>query len=112
MPNPRIDLHICYGIYGHKSQIISLGISEALMHELSEGVELSRNPMSLLLASPGVFGGHGDAVTIRQRKFEMRREIAEMIAAAMVPALLQAFGVNDRMDGYRIDEHIDKPRHA
>jgi hypothetical protein len=43
-------------------------------------------------------------VTIRRRKFEMRRELAEEIAASIVPALLRAFGVNDRVDGYRVDE--------
>lgn len=45
-----------------------------------------------------------DAVTVRKRKFKMRRDIATEIAAAMVPALLEAFGVNDELDGYRIND--------
>jgi hypothetical protein len=104
MGHPRIDLRVSYGAYGQESKTVSLEISEGLMRELSESVELSDEPMSLLLASPGAFGGHGDAVSIRRRKFEMRRELAEEIAASMVPALLRAFGVNDRVDGYRVDE--------
>jgi hypothetical protein len=104
MGHPRIDLTVSYVAYGQESKTVSLEISEDLMRELSESVELSDEPMSLLLASPGAFGGHGDAVTIRRRKFEMRRELAEEIAASMVPALLRAFGVNDRVDGYRVDE--------
>ena len=103
-PNPRIDLTISYGAYIQKSQTFSLEISEGLMRELAEGVELSDEPISAFLASPGVLGGHDDAVTIRQRKFKMRRDVAEQIAASMVPALLRAFGVNDRMDGYRVDD--------
>jgi hypothetical protein len=104
MSHPRIDLTVSYGAYGQESKTVSLEISQDLMHELSESVELSDEPMSLFLASPGAFGGHGDAVTFRRRKFKMRRELAEEIAASMVPALLRAFGANDQVDGYRVDE--------
>jgi hypothetical protein len=103
-PQPRIDLTIRYGAYGQKSQTVSLSISESLMHELMEPVELSDEPISLFLATPGVFGGRGDAATIRERTFKMRRELAEEIAASMVPALLRAFGINDQRDGYKMDE--------
>lgn len=101
---PTIELVVRYGAYGEKLARAMLPIDEMLMRELMEGVERSDDSFSLLLASPGLMGGYGDAVTIRRRKFEMRRDFAESIARSMVPALLKAFGVNDVTDGYTQDE--------
>jgi hypothetical protein len=99
-----VELTIRYGDYGSERKTIAVSISDNLARELMGAIELSDEPLSLLLASPGVFGGKGDAVTIRRRTFKMRREIAREIADAMVPELMKAFGVNDELDGYRICE--------
>lgn len=101
---PRVDLTIRYGEWGEQSKTVVVPVSKMLMKELIEKVELSNEPFSLMIASPCMFGGRGDAVTIRRKTFEMRREIAEQIAKAMVPALLRAFGVNDELDGYRVSD--------
>jgi hypothetical protein len=94
-----VELTVRYGEYGQQQKTIALPISEDLTRELMEGVELSDEPFSLILASPAVFGGHEDAVTLRKRTFKMRKEIAQAIANAMVPELLKAFGVNDELEG-------------
>jgi hypothetical protein len=106
----RVELTIRYGAYGEKSKTVAVPVSEELTRDLMEGVELSDEPFSLFVASPGVFGGRGDAVTIRRRTFKMRREVAKEIAAAMVPELLRAFGVNDQLDGYKVDELSEDER--
>jgi hypothetical protein len=101
---PWISLTIHYGDYGEQHKTAQVGISETLRRELMEPVELSDSPFSLYMASPGVFGGNGDAITIRRRAFKMRRAVAKGIADAMVPALLEVFGVNDVRDGYRVSD--------
>ena len=103
MNKAQVELTIRYGPFGHETKTVAVWIDEDLTRELMGGVELSDEPFSILLASPGAFGGKGSAVTIRQRAFTMRRRVAEDIARAMVPALLQAFGVNDELDGYKVD---------
>ena len=97
-----VELTVRYGYYSEQSKTVALPISEDLTRELMTGVELSDEPFSLMLASPGMFGGKGNAVTIRERTFKMRREIAEDIAKLLAKELLKAFGVNDELDGYRV----------
>ena len=99
-----VALTVRYGFYGEESKTVVLPLPDMLMRELMGTVELSDEPLSVLLASPAVFGGKGDAVTIRRKAFEMRRRTAEQIARAMVPELMKAFGVNDELDGYRVSE--------
>jgi hypothetical protein len=96
-----VRLTVCYGTFGEQSKTVGVPISERIARELMGTVELSNDPFSLMIASPGMMGGKGDAVTIRRKAFQMRREVAEQIASAMVPALMEAFGVNDEVDGYR-----------
>ena len=103
-----VELTIRYGEYGENRKTVVLPISEGIIRELMGGVELSDEPFSLLVASPGVFGGKGNALTIRKKTFSMRRDIAEKISRAMVPALMEAFGVNDEIDGYKRHERGDK----
>lgn len=105
-----VELTIRYGDFGCKSKTVAVQIGDNLTRELLGGVELSDDPFSLFIASPGVFGGRGDAVTMRKRAFQMRREVAQEIAKAMVPELLRAFGVNDKLDGYRIEELSEEER--
>lgn len=105
-----VTLTISYGEYRQESKAIALPISDDLARELMERVELSDDPFSILLASPGMYGGKGDAVTIRRKKFKMRREVAEEIARAMVPAMMQAFGVNDELDGYSVERMSPEER--
>ena len=99
----RIELTIRYGCYGEKSKTVIVPISEHLRGELMEPVELSDDPFSLLIASPGLRGGYGDAVTIRKKKFKMRHDIAQSIAQYLVPELIKAFGANDKMNGYNME---------
>ena len=107
---PKIELTIRYGHWGEQQKSVAVPIDESLMRELMGKVELSSEPLSLMLASPGMFGGKGDAVTVRRRTFQMRRDMAEQIAQAMVPALLKAFGVNDELDGYRVSGMSEEER--
>lgn len=105
-----VTLTLRYDEYGEQAKSVAVPISESLTRELLHGVELSDKPLTLLLTSPGMFGGHGDAVTIRRRTFKMRREVAEAIARAMVPELLKAFGANDEIDGYKLSELSEEER--
>jgi len=98
-----VELTIRYGTYGEQQKTVAVPISEYLAQELMGKVELSNDPFSVLLASPGAFGGKGNAITMRHKTFAMRRDVAKQIANAMVPELLKAFGVNDELDGYRVD---------
>jgi hypothetical protein len=102
MTRASVELTVRHGAYGENIQTVAIPISEDLTRELMGRVELSDEPLSVLLASPGLYGGRGDAATIRRKAFKMRRQMAEEIARAMVPALLDAFGVNDELDGYRV----------
>ena len=110
MSHAGVSLTIRYGSYGEQSKTVAIPISEMLMRELMERVELSNEPFSLMIASPCMFGGGEDAVTIRRKTFAMRREIAEQIAHSMVPALLDAFGVNDELNGYRVSDMSQEER--
>lgn len=105
-----VELTIRFGAHGEHQKTVAVPISEYLTQELMGRVELSDEPFSLLLASPGMFGGNGDAVTVRRKAFQMRRAVAEDIAAAMVPELCRAFGVNDELDGYRVDDMSEQER--
>jgi hypothetical protein len=102
----RVELTIVYGRYGDKRKTIFVPVSDELMRELTEGVELSNDPFSLALASPGMWGGRGNAVTTRLQTFEARREIATEIAGKLVSVLIEAFGVNDKRDGYDVENDI------
>lgn len=99
-----VQLTIRYGEFGEHQKSVVVPISNMLMRELMGKLELSNEPFSLMIASPGMYGGKGDAVTIRRKTFEMRRSVAEQIARAMVPELMKAFGVNDELDGYRVTD--------
>lgn len=99
---PSIELTIRYGTYGEQQKTVAIPIDEYLMRELMGRVELSDEPFSLMLASPGLFGGKGDAVTMRRKTFTMRRDVAQQISKAMASELVKAFGVNDELDGYRV----------
>jgi hypothetical protein len=105
-----VELTIRYGAYGQQAKTVAVPISEGLTRDLLGGVELSDEPFSLLLASPGAWGGKGGAVTFRRRAFKMRRDVANEIARAMVPELLKAFGVNDKLDGYKVDDMSEEER--
>ena len=110
MNGAKVSLTIRYGWHSENEKTVALPISADLARELMGRVELGDKPFSVLLASPGMFGGKGDAVTIRRKTFKMRRAVAEEIARAMVPALLEAFGVNDELDGYRVSGMSEEER--
>lgn len=80
--------------------VIAIPVSDRVLRELSEQLELSDDGFSVMLASPGMLGGHGDSVTIRKRVFKMREDFAKEIAATLVMALTEYFGRNDVTNGY------------
>lgn len=106
----QVELTIRYGALGEQMRTVAIPLSEDLTRELMGRVELSDEPFSLMVSSPGMYGGKGDAVTIRRKAFEMRRAVAEDIARAMVPELMKAFGCNDELDGYRVDGMSEEER--
>jgi len=79
---------------------VPVDVSAQLLRELSEPVELSDAPFALLLASPGMWGGRGDAITVRKKAFAMRKDTASEISDKIVNALVKFFGRNDKTDGY------------
>jgi hypothetical protein len=108
--NALVTLTIRYGTYGHESKSIAVPIDATISRKLLGTVELSDAPFSLMLASPSMYGGKENAVTVRRKTFEMRRDVAEQIARAMVPAMLEAFGVNDELDGHRVSDMSESER--
>jgi hypothetical protein len=107
---PGIELVVRLGRYGERVETIALDLGDSVVRELSEPMELSDDPMSVLLASPGMFGGKGDAVTVRKRAFAMRRDTAKLITAAIEDALFKAFGANDQVNGYRREDWSERDR--
>ena len=107
---PSIELTIRHGQFGEKQKTVALRIDEDLMRDLMGHVELSDEPFSLMLASPGMFGGKGDAVTMRRAKFKLRQDVAQKIAKDMVRAMVEAFGANDELDGYRVADLSEEER--
>lgn len=97
---PSIELTIRYGQFGEKAKTVALQIGEDLMRELMEPVERSDDAFSLFVSSRR----GRDAVAHRKKTLHMRKALAEQIARQMVPAIVEAFSVNDQLDGYRIDE--------
>ena len=102
-----VELTIRFGRYGEQSKTVAVPIGDDLTRELMGGIELSEDPSTRLLH--GMSGG-GDCVTIKRKTFKMRRSIADAIARAMAPELCRAFGVNDKLDGYKLDELSDEER--
>lgn len=105
-----VELTIRYGAFGEKQKTVGIPIDPSLTRELMGSVERSDDPYSLFFASPGLMGGKGNAITMRQQAFKLRRAVANEIARAMVPALLEAFGVNDKLDGYRLEDMSPEER--
>lgn len=101
MNNAQIELTLRLGMFGENVQRVALNISPDLARDLTEPVELSDEPLSLLLASPGMFGGRGNAVEMRQRKFKLRRVAARDIAREIERELIRMFGHEDERDGYK-----------
>jgi hypothetical protein len=100
MKGPGMSLTVRLGRFGERVETVELDLGEGLMRELTEPVELSDDAFSLLLASPGLYGGYGNAVEIRQRTFKMRDWVAREIAKQVTTKLVELFGTNDKMDGY------------
>lgn len=101
----RVELTLRMGRFGERVETVVVPINEMLAYELTEPVELSDEPLSIALASPGLFGGYGDAVTIRKRKFQLREDAAKGLARDLVKELVKLFGTNDETDGYRKRDH-------
>src|SRR5712671_1425243 len=96
MAETSIVVTVRSGLYGQDMKSFAIPISEHLMRELHEPVELSNEPFSLMLASFKTIS----AVEIREQKFQMRRETARKIARMIEDMLVEEFGSNDQTDGY------------
>lgn len=68
--------------------------------EATSPVELSHDPLSMLLASPGMHGGCGNAYTVRKKAFTIRKVLAYDIARALTKVLTDEFGARDEVDGW------------
>lgn len=110
MNEAQVKLTLRIGQYGERVQSVAVPISEDLAHQLLEPVELSDDPVSILLASPGMFGGKGDAVTIRRKKFMLRKEVARALADQITRELLKMFGDRDELDGYEVGDMSPEER--
>lgn len=103
MNKTTVELTIRYGNFQRQSKTVALDLSESISREILGGVERSNEPLSMFLASPGVYGGKGSSVSIREEAFHMHRTVAREIADSLVTELVKAFGVNDQLDGYSIE---------
>lgn len=106
----QVVLTLRLGEFGEKVHSVAITVSERLARDLMEPMELSDEPMALFLASPGLMGGKGDAVTARKRKFVMRKEHSKEIAAGLVRELEKLFGTDDQVNGYREEQWSDRDR--
>jgi hypothetical protein len=99
-----IELRVYHGM--SKTASVSIQVSDELYRELTQEVELSDDPMSLLLASPSLYGGKGGSISIREKVFKMRKHYARDLAESITKALVEHFGMNDVTDGYK---NVDCP---
>lgn len=96
-----ITLTLRLGTFGEREQQVVLKLPDDIARALTEPMELSDESLSQLLASPGLYGGHGDCVTVRKKKFALRRDQARVIAREIERELFKLFGVDDHVNGYR-----------
>lgn len=104
MSRAQVELTLRIGQYGERVQSVAVPVGEDLARQLMEPVELSDEPFSILLASPGMFGGRGDAVTIRRKAFVLRKDVARALADQLTKELLKLFGDKDELDGYKVGD--------
>ncbi len=95
MHDTRIELVLRIGAEFREIRV-PVDASEHLLKELSEPLEWSDDPLYLMMASPGMYGGFGDAITIRKKVFSMREATAKEISWKITEALVAYFGRNDR----------------
>ena len=98
-PTQIDSVHLTAVINGQRHQF-ALKLNPVIVRDLMQSVELSDEPFSLMLASPSLYGGRGNAITERANKLEDRRAFAESIAKQIVNSLMKVFGSNDKRDGY------------
>ena len=101
---PQVELTLRIGQYQEQVKTVCVPISEDLSRELLEPIEWSDEPLSLILASPGMWGGKGDAITQRKKIFKLRRDVAKALAESITEELIKLFGMNDVQDGYRRED--------
>lgn len=109
----QVELTLRLGQYGERVETVVVPLSEGIARDLMEPMEpmeLSDEPWSLMLASPGLMGCKGDAVTIRKRTFKMREGYSKEIAAALTDKLVELFGSEDRVNGYRQNEWSERDK--
>lgn len=98
-PYARNEIHFEFILNG-KSYRHSFKLSPLTVRDLTQSVELSDEPLSLMLASRSLYGGRGSAITERAQKLEDRRAFAKSIAREMVHSLMKVFDSYDKRDGY------------
>ncbi len=93
------SVHLTAVINGQRHEF-ALRLDPVTVRDLMRSVELSDEPLSLMLASPSLYGGRGNAITERAQTLEYRRAFAEAIAKQIVNSLMKVFSSNDKRDGY------------
>lgn len=100
MRKPSIRVELCRGNYT-QPYAVEIPMSEDMIQDLCEPLELSDEPFALLIHSLPM---KRDYVEYRKRAIRLREGTAEDIAQHIAEALLKAFGEQDKMNGYRRDE--------
>ena len=99
MNNPTITLEIRYGSFCEKSKAIALPISDELLRELKEPLEYDFGKLPVF---PGIC--NQSCIEAKKRLFKMRRNFAEEITKSVVKALVDDFGSDDTLFGYKISD--------
>lgn len=100
--NPRVEMLLHYDPSSDKRLYAVMDIDPMVLREAMESCERSDDPMSISLASPGLFGGKGDAVSHRKKVDSIRKMLAASIALAFEEHMVNMLGANDTMNGYPI----------
>ena len=95
----KVSLTIQTGRYD-APYTVTLPVSYSVVRKAMEPQECSNEPFTLLFEAMSKRSG-GDVMQMREKKFEMREDVAKMISSALVDALIKYFGKNDTINGYR-----------
>lgn len=103
MSKPSISVIVRFGQYGEKHKEACLPIDEKLMRDMCEPMEISDEPLSLILSGGG-FAGGSELIKHRPKVFKLRREAAKLIAEDLTKELIRLFGSDDELNGYRAED--------
>lgn len=103
MTQPYIEVTVCASRYD-SPKTVRVAMDETDMRELTQGWEISEEPISLLLESFGRRGGVDEFVKMRRRAVQFRGDVADKCMSRIRSALMEAFAENDTENGYRKED--------